>query len=268
MTSVPHLPSPPDRRVGRPRGTRRDAVAAAVLALAIAGCGAQIPFGTPGSSTGAVGGSASPGAGGSPGSSLGTSGAPAGSGGATAAPVTLAPGAAVYTVESVGLAITLPVGWVGYDATTPQALIGAAIAEHPEIKEALELLQAGLVLVAVDAAATGAGQAASMTVSSTGSAIPSRALLEALGQTTAGQIAASQPLDGQVAQSTIDLASGPAVNLVWQLRPEGDAEPLGFDAYLLTVGERTFAVTFVAPVPTRDGFQPVFRAIVESMRPA
>ena len=180
---------------------------------------------------------------------------------------TLGPGATVYTIAAVNLQVTLPPGWVGFDATTPAAAIRDAIAEHPELEEALNLLESGIGFVAVDAAATGAGQPTSMTVSSTGSAISSPAVLESLAQTTASQVEATQPIDGEVTSSTLQLATGPAVNLVWQLEPEEGAEPLGLDAYLLPVGERTFAVTFAAPVSVRDGFQPAFRAIVESMRP-
>ena len=99
-------------------------------------------------------------------------------------------------------------------------------------------------------------------------AISNPAVLESLAQTTASQVEATQPIDGTVTISTLALGNGPAVNLVWQLEPEEGSEPLGLDAYLLPVGERTFAVTFAAPLSVRDGFQPAFRAIVESMRPA
>lgn len=244
-----------------------------VLALCLVGCGSQIPFGTPGVGGGPVPATVAPGTSSAP--SAGTASparsggpAPSTSAGASVPPASLGPAAPVYTVAAVDLKITLPVGWVGFDSTTSQAAVSEAIAEHPELEEALSLLQSGLAFVAVDAAATGAGQPASMTVSSTGSAIPSQALLESLAQTTAAQIEATQPIDGTVTQTTIDLPAGPAVNLVWQLQQEDGAEPLGLDAYLLSVGERTFAVTFAAPLSVRDGFQPAFRGIVESMAPA
>ena len=263
----------PGPRVTRSRAIR-GAAAALVLALAFAGCGSQIPFGTPGVSGGPGPATAAPGASGpavsrapSPDSS-GGSGPPGSAGGSLPPAPTLGPGATVYTVAAVNLQVTLPPGWVGFDATTPAAAIADAIAEHPELEEALSLLQSGIAFVAVDAAATGAGQPASMTVSSTGSAISSPDVLESLAATTASQIEGTQPIDGEVTISPLQLATGPAVNLVWQLEPAEGAEPLGLDAYLLPVGERTFAVTFAAPLSVRDGFQPAFRAIVESMRPA
>lgn len=259
----------------------RAAASIAILALAAvaAGCGSQIPFGTPRPS-GAIPGTAAPsGATAAPsaGQSAGASGTPTvpasqpPSGGVPGSeePLPTPPTTAVtYAVAGTTLRLTLPPGWVGYDNVSSQAAILAATREHPELTEAFDRLGSGrLLFVAVDASATGNDQPPSLTIGSIGGPIPSVLLLESLAANTAGQIAQNQPVDGEIEQRTLDLTPGPgpAVNLRWKLEPVGDAEALGFDAYLLSVGDRTYQTTFAAPISVLEGFEPAFEAIVASM---
>lgn len=263
-----------------PRRTAAPAPIAVVVmtALLFAACGSQIPFGTPRQSppanpTPGPSGAATvaPSAPSTTGPSAGTSVAP--SGPTTPAtsdqPASTPPTTAVtYTVAATnGLQLTLPPGWVGFDSETPEAVILAASREHPQLTDTLASIGSiQLVFVAVDATATGDGQAPSMTITNAGGAIPVPSLLEQLARQTVNQIKASQPVDGDVEVRTVELAAGPAVNLRWKLTPAGDDEALGLDAYFLSLVQGTYIVTFAAPVSVVTGFEPAFEAIVGSMR--
>ena len=248
------------------------------MALLVAACGSQIPFETPRPS-GATPPTPAPSAAASVTPSAPPSAAPTvpPASGATHAPsvpptsdepVPTPPTIAVtYDVAGTnGLQITLPPGWIGFDSDSPEAAILAASREHPELAETLASIGSiQLVFVALDASATGEGQAPSMTITNAGGAIPSATLLENLARQTVDQIKAVQPVDGDVAVRAIELPPGPAVNVRWKLKSTGDEEALGLDAYFLSVGSSTYIVTFAAPVSLVEGFGPAFEAIVSSM---
>ncbi len=263
------------------RSTRAAAsIAILVLAAVAAGCGSQIPFGTPRPSgvtpptARPSGATTAPSAGQSAGATVAPSAVPGSDAPGTAAPGSDGPlptpptTAVTYAVAGTTLRLTLPPGWVGYDSASSQAAVLAATREHPELTEAFDRLGSGrLMFVAVDASATGGDQPPSLTIGSIGGPIPSVVLLESLAATTADPIQQNQAVDGEIEQRTLDLTPGPgpAVNLRWHLEPVGEAEALGFDAYLLSVGDRTYQTTFAAPISVLEGFAPAFEAIVASM---
>jgi hypothetical protein len=238
---------------GRSARSGLPACLALLVGLVLVACGGQIPFGTP--RAGGPATSAAP--------------TPAGTDAGGSVPGFSPPTSAVtYRIAKAALSLTLPPGWVGYDAASPDALLDAAARDHPELRQVFDLLQRGqLSFVALDASATGEGQPASMTIASLGNAIPPGPALEQFAEQVAGSIRNGQPMGGEVALEPVALGSGEAYNLRWQIARTGGAEPLGLDAYVLSLPERTYLVTFSAPASEVDGFQPAFRRIVGSMTP-
>jgi hypothetical protein len=262
----------------RPRGrSARSGLRAAALALGFAlvlgACGGQIPFGTPrvngapSASAPSPAGSGAP----TPAASTPVASAPASAAGSASASDGVAgtpPTTAItYQIQDAALALTLPPGWVGYDSTTPVAQIDAAARDHTELREVFDLLQSGqLSFVALDASPAGEGQPASMTIASPGRAIASGPLLRQFSEQVAQSIRSGNPVNGDVALDPVQLGSGEAYNLRWQIAREGE-ENLGLDAFVLSLPERTYLVTFSAPSSVVEGFAPAFRGIVDSMAP-
>ena len=266
------------------------------LVLILSACGGQIPFGTPRLSSAApssapsggpatsptpgnAGVTAAPGseaptsAASTPASATPTPGGTQASPGSSDASESLQPAATpaansvTYRVPAAGLSLTLPAGWVGYDASSPDASVDAAAREHPELQASFDALQSGQAsFVALDASATGEGQPVSMAISSPGSAIPAGPLLEGLAERIAESIRSGQPI-GEVTLEPVELSSGEAYNLHWQTAGADGAEPLGYDAYVLSLPERTYLVTFSGPASAMEGSAPAFRGIIDSMAP-
>ena len=258
--------------VDRPRSAlaRGRAPACATLALivaTVAACGSQIPFGTPRTSGGTTATAGPGGSGGSPVASATTP--PASNGPASDAPFpTPATTEVTYSVANAGIRITLPAGWVGYDARTSEAATLAAAREHPELAASFDALRSEqLLFVALDASSSGAGGPPSLTIAGIGGAIASPQLLESLARSIAGQITSTQDVAGEVDLEPVELPSGATVNLRWRLEPAG-AEPLSLDAYVLSVGERAVLATFAAPTSGIEDVRPTFQAIAGSLAPA
>lgn len=167
-------------------------------------------------------------------------------------------------MPALGLSMRLPGGWVGLDATVPASIIDGTAARFPDLATSFARLRAGeLGFVAYDAASI-APPTANLTIATTGDAIPSAALLDAVARQTADQLARSQTLTN-VEHQAATLSAGPAAELRYRTTAKGSGLSIAVDAWFVATANRTFVLTYTVPAAQADAMRAVIRTSADSL---
>ena len=168
-------------------------------------------------------------------------------------------------IAGANVTILLPYGWLALDSKSSPIAVHTTMDSHPVVADTIgTLLDNTATFVGFDAAATGAGRPATVTIRRIGDAIPVQNLLTGLARATASQIQDSQPISGTVTYQDANLPNGPAVEMVYTLTPPTGLS-LALDVFLVSVGDSTYLVSFAVPADEIAGFAPVFRNVVQTL---